>query len=84
MQITAAVARERLGAFSIEQVELTDPRADEVLVQDRRQRHVPDRPARARRLLRHAAVRRCSATKVRASWRRSAKGVTRLRPATTW
>jgi aryl-alcohol dehydrogenase len=32
MQITAAVARERFGAFSIEQVELTDPRPDELLV----------------------------------------------------
>jgi len=32
MQITAAVARERFGPFSIEQVELTDPRPDELLV----------------------------------------------------
>ena len=32
MQITAAVARERFGAFSIEQVDLTDPRPDELLV----------------------------------------------------
>src|SRR4051812_25132393 len=32
MQIIAAVARERFGAFSIEQVELTDPRPDELLV----------------------------------------------------
>lgn len=32
MQITAAVARERFGAFSVEQVELTDPRPDELLV----------------------------------------------------
>ncbi len=32
MQITAAVARERFGAFSIEQLELTDPRPDELLV----------------------------------------------------
>jgi aryl-alcohol dehydrogenase len=32
MQITAAVARERQGAFSIEQLELTEPRADEILV----------------------------------------------------
>ena len=32
MLITAAVARERQGAFSIEQVELTEPRADELLV----------------------------------------------------
>src|SRR5436190_5307780 len=32
MQITAAVARERFGSFSIERVELTDPRADELLV----------------------------------------------------
>jgi len=32
MQITAAVARERQGAFSIEPVELTEPRADELLV----------------------------------------------------
>lgn len=32
MQITAAVAREKFGAFSIEQVELTEPRADELLV----------------------------------------------------
>jgi aryl-alcohol dehydrogenase len=33
MQITAAVARERFGAFSIEDLELTDPRPDELLVQ---------------------------------------------------
>ena len=32
MQITAAVARERFGQFSIEQLELTDPRPDELLV----------------------------------------------------
>jgi aryl-alcohol dehydrogenase len=32
MQITAAVARARFGAFSIEQVELADPRPDELLV----------------------------------------------------
>jgi aryl-alcohol dehydrogenase len=32
MQITAAVARERFGSFSIETVELTDPRPDELLV----------------------------------------------------
>lgn len=32
MLITAAVARERFGPFSIEQVELTEPRADELLV----------------------------------------------------
>ena len=32
MQIIAAVARERFGAFSIEQVDLTDPRPDELLV----------------------------------------------------
>ncbi len=30
--ITAAVAREKFGTFSIEQVELTDPRPDELLV----------------------------------------------------
>src|SRR5262245_11113878 len=32
MQITAAVARERFGDFTVEQVELTEPRADELLV----------------------------------------------------
>src|SRR6516225_2090295 len=32
MQITAAVAREKFGRFSIESVELTDPRPDELLV----------------------------------------------------
>ena len=32
MKITAAVARERFGAFTIEELELTDPRPDEVLV----------------------------------------------------
>lgn len=32
MLITAAVARERFGPFSVEQVELTEPRADELLV----------------------------------------------------
>jgi aryl-alcohol dehydrogenase len=32
MQITAAVARERFGAFSIERIELADPRDDELLV----------------------------------------------------
>lgn len=32
MQITAAVARERFGPFSIEQIEMTAPRADELLV----------------------------------------------------
>jgi aryl-alcohol dehydrogenase len=33
MQITAAVARERFGAFTIEQLEMTEPRADELVVQ---------------------------------------------------
>ena len=33
MKITAAVVRERGGAFSIEQLDLTDPRADELLVE---------------------------------------------------
>ena len=33
MQITAAVVRERSGAFDIEQVDLCDPRADELLVE---------------------------------------------------
>jgi aryl-alcohol dehydrogenase len=32
MQITAAVARERFGSFSIEQLDLCDPRPDELLV----------------------------------------------------
>jgi aryl-alcohol dehydrogenase len=32
MDITAAVVREKFGAFTIEQLELTDPRPDEVLV----------------------------------------------------
>jgi aryl-alcohol dehydrogenase len=32
MQITAAVARERFGPFSVEEVNLTDPRPDELLV----------------------------------------------------
>ena len=32
MQITAAVARKKFGRFSIESVELTDPRPDELLV----------------------------------------------------
>jgi aryl-alcohol dehydrogenase len=32
MQITAAVCREKFGAFAIDQLELTDPRPDEVLV----------------------------------------------------
>ena len=32
MQITAAVARERFGPFSIERLDLCDPRADELLV----------------------------------------------------
>src|SRR5258708_4466582 len=31
-QITAAVVREKFGAFSVEQLELTDPRPDELLV----------------------------------------------------
>lgn len=33
MQITAAVARERFGPFSIERLDLCDPRPDEILVQ---------------------------------------------------
>ncbi len=33
MQITAAVVRERSGAFNVEQVELCDPRDDELLVE---------------------------------------------------
>ena len=33
MQITAAVVRERSGAFQIEQIDLCDPRADELLVE---------------------------------------------------
>src|SRR6266705_2098734 len=33
MHITAAVVREKSGPFVIDDVELTDPRADEVLVQ---------------------------------------------------
>jgi aryl-alcohol dehydrogenase len=32
MEITAAVVREKFGAFAIENVELTDPRSDEALV----------------------------------------------------
>ena len=32
MQITAAVCREKFGAFTIDRLELTDPRPDEVLV----------------------------------------------------
>src|SRR5437588_624327 len=32
MEITAAVVREKLGAFTIEKVRLTDPRSDEALV----------------------------------------------------
>ena len=32
MQITAAVARERFGPFSIERLDLCDPRPDELLV----------------------------------------------------
>jgi aryl-alcohol dehydrogenase len=32
MQITAAIARERFGDFSIERIDLTDPRPDELLV----------------------------------------------------
>ena len=32
MQITAAVARERFGAFTIESLDLADPRPDELLV----------------------------------------------------
>ncbi len=33
MKITAAVVRERSGAFQIEQLDLCDPRADELLVE---------------------------------------------------
>lgn len=33
MQITAAVVRERSGAFQIERLDLCDPRADELLVE---------------------------------------------------
>ena len=33
MQITAAVVRERSGAFNIEKIDLCDPRADELLVE---------------------------------------------------
>jgi aryl-alcohol dehydrogenase len=33
MKITAAVARERFGAFAIEEIDLCDPRADELLVE---------------------------------------------------
>src|SRR5262249_56409930 len=32
MEITAAVVREKFGAFSIDRLELTDPRPDEALV----------------------------------------------------
>ena len=32
MQITAAVVREKFGAFAIDQLELTDPLPDEALV----------------------------------------------------
>ena len=32
MQIVAAVARERAGSFSIEKLDLADPRPDELLV----------------------------------------------------
>ena len=32
MQIVAAVARERTGSFSIEKLDLADPRPDELLV----------------------------------------------------
>ena len=79
MQITAAVARERFGPFGIEKVELTDPRPDELLVQGRRQRHVPDRSARPRRLLQHAAA---GGVRSRGRGRREAvgKAVTQFAP----
>ena len=32
MEITAAVVREKFGAFTIDRLELTDPRPDEALV----------------------------------------------------
>ena len=32
MEITAAVVREKFGAFAIDRLELTDPRPDEALV----------------------------------------------------
>ncbi len=57
MQITAAVARERQGAFSIEQVELTEPRADELLVKVVASGMCQTDQHGARRLLQHAAAR---------------------------
>ena len=72
-------AREIRRRSRSSELELTDPRPDEVLVQDRRERHVPDRPARARRLLRHAAARRCSATRAPASCEAVGRRVTTVR-----
>ncbi len=50
MKITAAVVRERAGAFNIETLDLDDPRADELLVEVVGHRHVRHRLARPRRL----------------------------------
>ena len=51
MKITAAVVYERSGPFTIEQIDLCDPRADELLVEVVASGDVRNRPARARRLL---------------------------------
>ena len=54
MQITAAVARQNFGPFSIERLDLTDPRPDELLVKVVASGMCADRPAWPRRLLQHA------------------------------
>ena len=84
MQITAAVARERFGAFTIETLDLAGPGADEFLVEIvasgmcQTDQHgmatVDNTPLPA--VFGHEGA--------QASWRRSAKASPVSRRATTW
>ena len=58
--------------LTIEDIEIDKPMGREVLVHDRRQRRLPQRPALRRRPVPASRRRRCSATRRPASSRRSA------------
>ena len=84
MQITAAVVRKCTGPFTLELVDLTDPRPDELLVEvvatgmcqtdlHARDGYYPT-----------FATRRCSATRAPASCARSVRPSPSSSPATTW
>ena len=73
MQITAAVARERFGAFTIEQLELTDPRAGRSAGAGSSRAACARPTSTAATATTTRRCPRCSATRAPASLRRSAR-----------